>query len=144
MARFTSEVVGKPFQLGGFGNPGYDCLTLIQKFVHKINPGLIDQFGGLGKWEYAGLSVEDYAWIFQKDPETAREILFCWLHEITDEVERALPGDILLAVFRRQEVINPVIHAGNDRLLLVFDTRGVGLIGKKLFEIVKALRIKGA
>jgi hypothetical protein len=135
MAKVTSEVVGKPYQLGGFGTPGFDCLSLILWFARRVNPG-IDQ-------EYEGLTATDYADIFNRDPDGAKQIMWCWISDIAEEVPRPISGDIVLIISKNGKPtdLSGSIYVDNGLLMTVFNPRGVSLISMKLIDIVKVFRI---
>lgn len=134
MARVTSEVLGKPYQLGGFGNPGFDCLSLVLWFARKVNPAL--------NAEYEGFTTDNYVDLFKSDPDGAKQIMFCWICEIASDVSRYIAGDIIIMSPKTSTGLSTAIYTGNNMLLTVFESRGVSLINAKPYDVVKSLRIK--
>lgn len=135
LAEITSELVGKPYKLGGKG--GFDCAVLILEFAKRIGVPLEDE------WE--GFTTENYGEFYASNPEQAMDVLRCWVTSIGEEIpaHKAFTGDILIADLRRggrPEAPAVLIHAGQDQALLVTASRGVTFTPLSAYTIRKAYR----
>lgn len=118
----TSKIVGRKYELGKC-----DCFKVIADYV------------GIPSTEtYQGLSFENYADEFLKDP-TVIEKAVQYLSERLTEIPHQLSvaGDIL---YMQYEDRTPsfAIDAGNGKAVIVSEQRGVHTISKSHYKILRA------
>ena len=130
MAELTSKLMGKAYKLGQV-----DCVKLIMEIISKAGASVA------AEWE--GFTPENYAKLYERNPEEAQEMLICWATSIGHEIPacRAFTGDLMIAKAKKMIAGHFVLlHAGQDQALIVNDKRGVMLVSLRAYDILKAFR----
>ena len=129
LAELTSDLVGKSYKLGDV-----DCARLILEVAKRSGIPLSEE------WE--GFTPENYAELYERDPEEAQQVLICWVTSIGTEIPgcKAFAGDVLIARTINGSVLSVLLHAGQDQAMIVNEKRGVTMVPLRAYEIVKAFR----
>lgn len=105
IARIAGEMMGKPYHLGGFGEEGFDCLSMVYYFYSSMGIEL--------PIEFEGIAFEDYR-IHASD----MGLFSRFLHSLGEKIPRVftLPGD--LAIIEPTGETHPAIVMLNGLLLM--------------------------
>ena len=134
-AKFTAELVGKPYKAGATGPDAYDCMGLVIKTQRKM--------GWKMPKEFEGWTLEDYAQRFEKDPEEGLKVFERFMAAHCNEINTHYlrRGDVVLI----RENVNgrqfPGIYAGKRQFLTVVGGQKVRIFpADRLFTILKGWR----
>jgi cell wall-associated NlpC family hydrolase len=118
----------KPFMAGGTGPAGYDCMGLVYAYCRDNDAPIPDEFHGI--------TVNDYAELYQADKETAKTELTAYYQTIGEDVNIAeiLAGDLLLMTTRDGSLF-PAVYCGNGKYITSYIDVGV-----RVFEITNDVR----
>lgn len=67
--QIIDKYIGKPYELGGWGNPGYDCFSLLISVLK--DSGLYIPLNS----EWKGIKLSDYNYVWEEDKNKARQIV---------------------------------------------------------------------
>ena len=127
LATWTSARVGKQdYELGQV-----DCFRLVMDYAKSFNDKELPV-------EFDGMTLETYGdWYSQDETRTveiAIKYLDTYLHEVTPA--KSIAGDVL--VLRYGSCIFFGIDGGNGKIITVFIEKGIRVISKRHFKIIKA------
>jgi cell wall-associated NlpC family hydrolase len=133
----TKKFMGIKYILGGMDSAnGLDCFSLIINYLRNIGYDIPEDL------EFKGYNFKNYSSKYCKDPDIINigyEYLSTFLKGVIPQ--KAIAGDIL---FAKLEDNSPSfgIDGGNGTMIIVSETGGVQIIGKKYYTILKALRCR--
>jgi hypothetical protein len=133
LASLTADLVGKPYQLGGWGNPGYDCLSLIYTTLERGGIVLPTSFSGYTK--------DDYMKLWEENPRRAKAIYIRFLSSISIKIKPLFSRakDILIVKdYEGDSVIG--LNAGNGLFLSCFTDVGVDLARLENYKVMRVYR----
>jgi len=127
LATWTSARVGKQqYELGQI-----DCFRLVMDYARSFNNKELPV-------EFSGMTLETYGdWYLQDENRTveiAIKYLDTYLHEIPES--KTIAGDVLVLRYDGSTFFG--IDGGNGKIITVFVKKGIRVIRKRHFEIVKA------
>ena len=127
MAELTSRLIGKKYNLGQ-----HDCLSVIIYFC--------DAWGITIPDEFEGYTRENYAELYNKDPEATKEVFIKFISALGKSIDpkRAAAGDFLITEYKKQKSI--FIHGGRGTGISAFTDKEIDVVSLKPYKILKAYR----
>jgi len=132
LASISRKFIGLPYQLGAV-----DCFSSILIYLAECGIAVPD--------EYHGVRREDYAALFQDQPEAAKALMVEFMNSMFPTIEPgfAFAGDILLLRLQRSD--KPpflAIDGGNGNIIAAAESRGVCVLPLKNYTIERAWRCR--
>jgi hypothetical protein len=127
LVRITQEIVGREYQLGSC-----DCFRVVYDYIRRY----VDL-----PEEWHGLTLEDYAQVYESDPHRAKKFIEQFLAEHLQSIPRmkVFAGDILMLDHPEHPPF-PAIHAGNRHFIGAEPSRGIAVLPLTNFTIRGAWR----
>lgn len=118
----------KPFVAGGTGPAGYDCMGLVFAYCRDNDTPIPDEFHGI--------TVGDYAELYEADKEKAKAELAAYYEIIGEAVNipEILAGDLLLMEAKDGSLF-PAIYCGNGKFMTSYSDAGV-----RVYEITEEVK----
>lgn len=132
LAKITSEMVGKPYKLGGYSpDVGFDCLGIIIYLAERWGIKIPDVIFGMTKYSYAT------AWASY--PEWTKKKFIQFVSTLGDEIapNKMFVPDLVL--FRAHTTTHVGVMCGRG-LLSAFPNLGVAIIPIADVEIKRVFR----
>jgi hypothetical protein len=131
LVRITQEIVGAQYELGA-----RDCFRVVYDYIRRY----VDL-----PEAWRGLTLEDYARVFEDDPVRAKELIeeFLGEHLQSIPVSRVFAGDVLM-LDPDDHPPFPAVHAGNRHFVGAEPRRGVAVLPLANVKIRRAWRCQPA
>ena len=102
--QIAEKYIGKPYELGGWGNPGYDCFSLLIDMLRDSGLSIPKD----SKWK--GMKLSDYNHIWEKDKDKARQIVLDAVGQHLIEHKGPIEqGDVVLLSINNEIVYEPFL-----------------------------------
>ena len=89
--QIADRYIGKPYELGGWGNPGYDCFSLLITMLRDAGLSISRDS------KYNGIKITDYNYIWEENKDKARQIICDATRQLLIEHKKPLQqGDVVL------------------------------------------------
>jgi cell wall-associated NlpC family hydrolase len=134
-AKFTAELVGKPYKAGATGPDAFDCMGLVIRTQREM--------GWKVPKEFEGWTLETYAQRFESDPEAGLAVLERLLDAYCSRIDTHFlkRGDVLIVKIGENGQRIPGVYAGKRQFLTVVKDRKVRIYGAdKYFTIEQGWR----
>ena len=129
--KIADKYIGKPYELGGWGKPGYDCFSVLIAMLR--DSGLtIPQ-----RSEWKGISLSNYDTLWNEDKIKAKRFVIDSLSKyLTKHTGQIQQGDILLLTCGNEGIKDAFlgIHISN-RIISSIKQRGVKAFPFKYFSV---------
>lgn len=130
----VEKYIGKPYQLCGWGDPGYDCFSVLISILRDSGLNIPVES------EFEGIKLSDYSQLWVKDEAKAREIIYkCLIGKYLRLSKTFQQGDILSLVGKSDpgNLRFLGIYVSN-RIIVSFKTYGVKAVPLKYFNVLQS------
>lgn len=133
-SQIVEKYLGKPYELGGWGKPGYDCFSILITLMRDIGINIPQD----SKWK--GIKLTDYNHIWEENKSKARKTVIAAISQYLIKHDGPVQqGDVVLISCGKEESFLGLFTS--NRIISVDKKNGVKAYPLKYFTIHNKYRM---